>query len=214
MPKLRVHSFAISLDGYGAGLEQTLENPMGAGARALHEWVFETQVGREMIGQSGGTTGVNNTFMQRGFDGIGATIMGRNMFGPIRGEWGDTDWRGWWEENPPFHHPVFVLTHHAHEPMEMEGGTTFYFVTDGIESALEQAREAAGDQDIRLGGGVSTVQAYLHAGHVDDLHVAIVPALLGAGERLFDGFPDGLPGLEPAEVVADAGVVHVRLVRS
>jgi dihydrofolate reductase len=214
MPKLRVHNFAVSLDGYGAGPDQSPDDPLGARGEELHEWIFDTRTGREMIGQVGGTTGVDDDFVARGFEGIGATIMGRNMFGPLRGEWGDEDWRGWWGDDPPFHHPVFVLTHHAREPITMQGGTTFHFVTDGIESALRQASDAAGDRDIRLGGGAATVQAYLRAGLVDDLHVVIVPVLLGSGERLFDNLDGGPSGYECVELVSGASVVHVRLARS
>jgi len=212
MARLRVHNFAISLDGYGAGPDQRLENPLGVGGERLHEWVFETKFGREMIGQEGGEEGVDQEFAVAGVTGIGATIMGRNMFGPIRDDWGDTDWRGWWGDNPPYHHPVFVLTHHPRDPIEMDGGTTFHFVTDGIESALAQATTAAGDDDIRLGGGVATIQQYLRAGLVDDLHVAVVPILLGRGERLFDNLGDAVDGFECAELVASRSVVHVRMV--
>jgi dihydrofolate reductase len=214
MPKLRVHNYAMSLDGYVAGPDQSLDDPLGKRGEELHEWVFETRTGREMIGQTGGTTGVDDDFIARGFEGIGATIMGRNMFGPVRGDWGDDDWRGWWGDDPPYHHPVFVLTHHAHDPITMEGGTTFHFVTDGIDSALRQASEAAGDRDIRLGGGAATVRAYLRAGLVDDLHVAIVPVLLGRGERLFEDLGGGPSGYECAELVCGSNVVHVRMARS
>src|SRR4051812_7090802 len=186
MAKLRVHNFAISLDGYGAGSNQGLDEPLGVGGERLHEWIFETKGGRQMIGETGGEEGLDNDFFDRGFEGIGATIMGRNMFGPVRGPWGDDEWKGWWGENPVYHHPVFVLTHHPRPPIEMEGGTTFHFVDAGIESALEQAVAAARGADVRLGGGVSTIQQYLRAGLVDDLHVAIAPILLGTGERLFD----------------------------
>ena len=212
MARLRVHNFAISLDGYGAGTDQGLEDPLGVGGERLHEWVFETKFGREMIGQEGGEEGVDHEFAVAGVTGIGATIMGRNMFGPIRGEWGDTDWRGWWGDNPPYHHPVFVLTHHARPSIEMDGGTTFHFVTDGIESALAQATTAAGGDDIRLGGGVATIQEYLRAGLVDDLHVAVVPLLRGRGERLFEHLDGAVDGYECAELVASKSVVHVRMV--
>ena len=218
MAKLRVHNFAISVDGYGAGPDQRLEDPLGAGGPRLHEWVFETRTGREMIGADGGETGVDDDFVAAGFAGIGATIMGRNMFGPIRGPWGDTEerWTGWWGDDPVYHHPVFVLTHHARPPITMQGGTTFHFVTDGIEAALDLAREAAGDQDIRLGGGVATIQQYLRAGLIDDLHVAIVPVLLGRGERLFDnleGGPAGPDGYECVEFVCSPAVAHARFAR-
>jgi dihydrofolate reductase len=213
MPKLRVHNFAISLDGYGAGSDQGLDNPLGVGGERLHEWMFQTRGGRQMIGQTGGQDGVDNDFFDRGFESIGATIMGRNMFGPIRGEWGDAEWKGWWGDDPVYHHPVFVLTHHPREPIEMQGGTTFHFVDAGIEAALEQAFDAAGGKDVRLGGGVSTVQQYLRAGLVDDLHVAIAPILLGKGERLFDNLGDIDALYESAEVVSSPRAAHIRLTR-
>jgi len=212
MARLRVHNFAISLDGYGAGTDQGLENPLGVGGERLHEWIFETRFWHEMTGETGGDEGLDNDFLAAGFTDIGAWIMGRNMFGPIRNEWGDSDWRGWWGDEPPYHQSVFVLTHHPHDPIEMDGGTTFHFVTDGIESALAQATAAAGDFDIRLGGGVATIQEYLRAGLVDDLHVAVVPLLLGSGERLFDHLGDAVHGYECAELVSSGSVVHVRMV--
>jgi dihydrofolate reductase len=212
MSKLRVHALSMSLDGYVAGPNQGLDNPLGVGGERLHEWVFETRTGREMMGQTGGTTGLDDRFVARGFEGIGATIMGRNMFGPIRGTWSTPEgeeWRGWWGPNPPYHHPVFVLTHHPHAPIEMEGGTTFRFVTDGIESALAQATTAAGDDDIRLGGGAATVREYLRAGFVDELHVPLVPVLLGAGERLFDDLGDAVERYECSDVISGEGVTHL-----
>ena len=211
MARLRVHNFAISLDGYGAGPDQTQENPLGIGGEDLHEWIFATRFWGEMTGQPGGEEGVDNDFLVAGVAGIGATIMGRNMFGPIRGDWGTSDWRGWWGDDPPYHHPVFVLTHHPHDPIEMDGGTTFHFVTDGIESALAQARVAADGADIRLGGGAATIQEYLRAGLVDDLHVAVVPRFLGGGERLFDNLGDAVDGYECVELVSSPSVVHVRM---
>jgi dihydrofolate reductase len=212
MATLRVHNFSISLDGFGAGPDQSREAGLGVGGERLHEWMFATRFWRETIGESGGDEGRDQDFAVAGVTGIGATIMGRNMFGPIRGEWGDSDWRGWWGDDPPYHHPVFVLTHYAHDPIEMDGGTTFYFVTDGIEAALEQATAAAGSDDIRLGGGVATIQQYLRAGLVDDLHVAIAPVLLGGGERLFDNLGGAVDGYECAELVATSLAVHVRMV--
>ncbi len=214
MGKLRVHNLSISIDGYGAGPNQSLENPLGVGGPGLHEWVFKTRTGRRMLGEEGGDEGLDDQFFERGDAGIGATIMGRNMFGPVRGRWPDEDWKGWWGPNPPYHHPVFVLTHHPREPIPMEGGTTFNFVTDGIESALSQAFAAAGDQDVRLGGGPSTVQQYLKAGLVDELHVAIVPIFLGAGERLFDHLDGGPFGYECVELVSSPWVTHARFVRT
>src|SRR5262245_20403761 len=181
MTRLRVLNLAMSVDGYVAGPDQSIDAGLGVGGERLHDWVFETQTGRKMIlDEEGGETGLDDDFIAAGFEGIGAWILGRNMFGPVRGEWGDTDWRGWWGDEPSYHAPVFVLTHYPKSPIEMRGGTTFYFVTDGIESALAQARDAAAGADIRLGGGANTVQQYLRAGLVDELHVAVVPVLLGA----------------------------------
>ena len=213
MSRLRVHNFAVSIDGYGAGPDQSLDNPLGVGGEGLHNWVFETRKWREMIGTEGGGEGVDNDFLAKGDEGIGATIMGRNMFGPIRGSWGDEGWTGWWGNNPPYHHPVFVLTHHQQPPIAMDGGTTFNFVTDGIEAALEQARIAADGRDIRLGGGAATIQQYLRAGLIDEMHVAIVPILLGGGERLFDNL-DGPVGYECVELVSSPSVVHARFTRT
>jgi dihydrofolate reductase len=186
MPKLVVRNLSMSVDGYVAGPGQDVDNPLGVGGPLLHEWVFETRAGRRMIGEEGGETGIDDDFIAHAEDGIGATIMGRNMFGPIRGSWPNDDWKGWWGDNPPYHHPVFVLTHHPRSPIEMEGGTTFHFADDGIEAALDRAFEAAGGKDVRLGGGASTVQQYLHAGLLDELGLAIVPVVLGGGERLFE----------------------------
>jgi dihydrofolate reductase len=209
MSQLRVHNFTISLDGYGAGPNQSLDNPLGVGGEDLHNWMFETRKWREMVGTEGGTEGIDNDFVAKGDLDIGATIMGRNMFGPIRGSWGDEKWTGWWGDNPPYHHPVFVLTHHHHPPIKMEGGTTFNFVTEGIEAALEQARIAASGKDIRLGGGAATVQQYLRAGLIDEMHVAISPILLGGGERLFDNL-EGPIGYECVELVSTPSAVHAR----
>jgi len=186
MPELRVNGFAISLDGYAAGPDQSREDPLGRGGERLHDWAIATRSFRRQHGMDEGQTGVDDDFVARGNEGVGATIMGRKMFGPIRGPWGGEEWTGWWGPNPPFHHPVFVLTHHPRPPITMQGGTTFSFVSDGIESALEQAFAAAEGRHVRLGGGASTVQQYLRAGLVDELHLAVVPVLLGGGERLFD----------------------------
>jgi len=214
MPKLRVHNLAMSLDGYVAGPNQRLENPLGEGGTRLHEWVFATPYGQRMIGAGeGGTSGVDDDFLGRGDDGIGATVMGRNMFGPIRGPWPDDDWRGWWGDEPPYHHDVFVLTHHARDLIPMAGGTTFHFVTDGPDAALERAFAAADGLDVRLGGGASTVRGYLRARLVDELHLAVVPILLGAGERLFDDLGT-LDGYECVELVSSPSVAHVRLAKS
>jgi dihydrofolate reductase len=213
VPKLRVHAMSMSLDGYVAGPDQSLEHPLGVGGPRLHEWIFETRTGGEMIGEAGGATGVDDDFVAAGFTGIGATVMGRNMFGPVRNEWGSEDWRGWWGDNPVYHHPVFVLTHHSRPPIEMDGGTTFHFVTGGIDDALAQAFAAADGADVRLGGGAATVRQYLRAGLVDDLHVAITPVLLGGGERIFDGDAVVADGYECVELVLGASVVHARLAR-
>ena len=214
MPKLRVHNFAISVDGYAAGPNQNLDNPLGVGGPLLHEWVFATRNGRQMLGMEGGETGVDDDFIGRGDAGIGATIMGRNMFGPIRGPWTDESWTGWWGDNPPYHHQVFVLTHHPRPPISMEGGTTFNFVADGIEAALARAFAAADGKDVRLGGGVATIQQYLRAGLIDEMHLAIVPVLLGSGERLFDHLEGGPGGYQCVEFVSSPGVAHVRLART
>jgi dihydrofolate reductase len=213
MSKLRVHSFSISLDGYGAGPDQSLKEPLGVGGEELHEWVVATRMFHKMTGKDGGTTGPDNDFADRGFDNIGAWIMGRNMFGPIRGPWPDEAWKGWWGDNPPYHAPTFILTHHPRDPIEMEGGTTFYFVTDGIAAALERARAAAGDRDVKIGGGVSTVRQYLTAGLIDELHLAVAPVVLGRGEALFRDID--LPGLgfSVAEHVSTEHAQHVVLRR-
>src|SRR5713226_4606078 len=214
MGKLRVHNVSISIDGYGAGPKQDVDDPLGVGGPGLHEWIFKTRTGRRMIGEEGGDEGLDDQFLARGDVGIGATIMGRNMFGPVRGRWPDESWKGWWGPNPPYHHPVFVLTHHPRESIPMEGGTTFNFVTDGIESALSQASAAAGGLDVRLGGGPATIQQYLKARLIDEMHVAIVPIFLGAGERLFDHLDGGPFGYECVELVSSPWVTHARFVRS
>jgi dihydrofolate reductase len=212
MPKVRVHNFAVSLDGYGAGPDQGPDDPLGVGGTRLHEWVFKTRTGRRMFGMDdGGEPGVDDDFVAQGDAGIGATVMGRNMFGPIRGPWGDDEWRGWWGDIPPYHHPVFVLTHHPRPPIEMAGGTTFHFVADGIESARAQALDAAGGADVRLGGGVATIQQFLRARLVDELHLVVVPVLLGGGERLFDNLDGGAEGYECVEFAPSPSVAHVRL---
>jgi dihydrofolate reductase len=204
---------SMSLDGYVAGPDQDLEHPLGVRGPRLHEWIFETRTGREMIGEAGGTTGVDDDFLAAGFDGIGAWVMGRNMFGPVRGDWGTEDWKGWWGDEPPYHCDAFVLTHHARPPVEMDGGTTFHFVTSGIEDALARAFTAADGADVRLGGGAATVREYLRAGLVDDLHVAIAPVLLGGGERIFDADAGVAGGYECVGLVPGASVVHALLTR-
>jgi dihydrofolate reductase len=213
MTKLRIQSFSISLDGFGAGPRQDLENPLGVGGRALHEWAFATRTFRRMFGTEGGTTGNDDEFAARGFSNVGAWILGRNMFGPIRGAWPDDNWKGWWGDNPPYHCSVFVLTNHPRESLAMSGGTTFHFVTDGIHAALKRANDAAGGQDIRLGGGVATVRQYLQAGLIDEMHLAISPILLGSGEHLFAGIDLPKLGYECTEHVPTQNATHVVLSR-
>ena len=213
MGKVRVAGFSLSIDGFGAGPEQSLEHPLGLRGQELHNWFYPTRTFREMIGQDGGTEGVDNDFARAGMEGFGAFILGRNMFGPIRGEWPDDVWKGWWGDNPPYHAPTFILTHHLRAPIVMEGGTTFHFVTDGIEAALAQARTAAGDLDVKIGGGVSTVRQAVLAGAVDTLHLAISPVVLGRGEALFAGLD--LPGLgyRVTEAVPTELATHLVLTR-
>jgi dihydrofolate reductase len=213
MSRLRVSSFSISLDGYGAGPHQSLENPLGVGGMGVHEWVLGTRTFQQMHGGEGGATGVDDDFAVRGFANIGAWILGRNMFGPVRGPWPDDAWKGWWGDNPPYHVPVFVLTHHARAPIEMEGGTVFHFVTDGIQAAWARAQEAAGEKDVRLGGGVSTIRQYLRAGLVDEMHLAIAPTLLGSGEALLAGIDLPALGFRCTEHVATPKATHVVLTR-
>ena len=213
MTKLRVDCFSLSIDGYGAGPGQALEHPMGLGGMALHEWVFPTRFFQAMIGKDGGTTGVDEDFAARGMAGIGAWILGRNMFGPIRGPWTDDEWKGWWGDNPPYHAPTFVLTHHPRDPIEMEGGTTFIFVTDGIEAALEQARRAATGRDVKIGGGAETVRQYLRAGLIDELHIALSPVVLGQGEAMFTGIDLPALGYRVPEHEATDHATHIVLSR-
>lgn len=213
MSKLRVCCFAISLDGYGAGPEQSRDNPLGVGGEALHEWVVPTRTFRTLFGKEGGTTGVDDDFAARGFAGVGAWILGRNMFGPIRGPWPDENWKGWWGDEPPYHVPVFVLTHHPRAPLAMAGGTTFHFVTEGIAAALTRATEAAGGKDVRIGGGAATIRQYLYAGLVDELHLAISPVLLGNGEPLFADIDLPKLGYRCTEHVPSATATHVVLTR-
>jgi dihydrofolate reductase len=213
MPKVRVRNFSVSLDGYAAGPGQDVANPLGVGGERLHDWAFGTRTFQEMFGGGGGGVGVDERFAAAGREGIGATIMGRNMFGPVRGDWQNEDWTGWWGDNPPYHHEVFVLTHHPRQSFRMDGGTTFHFVTDGIESALDRAVTAANGQDVLIAGGAATIQQYLAAGLIDELHLAFVPVLLGGGERLFDQLGDGPIGYDVAELVQGEAAVHIRLVR-
>lgn len=208
MARLLVRSYTISLDGYGAGPRQTLEEPLGAGGEELHGWLVHTRTFMRMIGKEGGATGVDEDFAARGFEGIGSWILGRNMFGPVRGPWPDESWRGWWGKNPPYHAPTFVLTHHERPPLEMEGGTVFHFVTGGIEAALERARAAAGDQDIRLLGGADTIRQYLRARLVDEMHIAVSPILLGSGEHLLAGLDFPALGYRCTKAVAGERAMH------
>ncbi|MGQ4877243.1 dihydrofolate reductase family protein [Billgrantia sp. LNSP4103-1] len=214
MSQLRVACFSLSLDGFAAGPEQSLENPLGLGGQEIHDWQFSTATfQRNVLGKAGGETGVDDDFVARGFENVGAWILGRNMFGPVRGPWPDESWQGWWGDRPPFHAPAFVLTHHARDPIEMAGGTTFYFVTQGIHAALECAKEAAGGKDVRLGGGVATLQQYLRAQWVDELHLAITPVLLGAGERLFAEIDMRALGYRCTERMATDRATHVVIQR-
>jgi len=213
MSKLRFR-ISVSLDGFVAGPQQSVKNPLGVGGERLHEWVVPLKVWRASHGLEGGEENVSTTIIEEETKDIGATIMGRHMFGGHPGPWKPTDpWTGWWGKNPPFHHPVFVVTHHEREPLEMEGGTTFYFITDGIESALEKARSAAGNKDISLAGGARIAQQYLAEGHVDEMNLHVVPILLGSGERLFNDVGDHMHGLQLVRTVEAPGVIHLRFAR-
>jgi len=214
MSRVRVSAFSISTDGYGAGPDQDLANPMGRGGMALHEWVLGTRTFRTMFGQQGGETGIDDDFAARAMQGLGAWILGRNMFGPVRGPWPDESWRGWWGEEPPYHCPVFVLTHHARPALTMKGGTVFHFVTDGLQAALARAREAAGEKDIRIGGGVSTVRQALSAKLLDEMHLAVAPVLLGSGESLFAGLDLPALGYRVTGRVASAAATHLTVERT
>jgi dihydrofolate reductase len=221
MSRLRVNAFSISIDGYGAGPDQGLDHPLGVGGEALHDWAVGTRTFHELhgdfadalIGDKAGGAGVDDEFVARGFENVGAWILGRNMFAPSRGPWPDDGWRGWWGPNPPYHVPVFVLTHHARAPIPMDGGTTFHFVTDGIHAALRRATEAAGGKDVRLGGGVATIREYLTAGLIDELHLAISPVLLGRGEHLLAGIDTLSLGYKCAEHASTSQATHVVLTK-
>jgi dihydrofolate reductase len=213
MARLRVASFTISVDGYGAGPNQSRENPLGVGGEELHDWLVQTRTFFRLQGRDGGSTGVDETFAARGFENIGAWILGRNMFAPSRGPWPDDGWRGWWGENPPYHAPTYVLTSHARDPIVMKGGTIFRFVTDGIQAALEQAFAAAGGRDVRVVGGVSTIRQYLEARLVDEMHLAIAPRLLGSGEHLLTGIDLPALGYEGTEQAASDKAMHVVMTR-
>lgn len=211
MGKVIVKAFTLSLDGYGAGPNQTLKEPMGVGAEKLHAWMVTTKMFHQMIGKDGGSEGPDNEIASASMGNLGAWIMGRNMFGPIRGPWPDHEWKGWWGPEPPYHCPVFVLTNHPREPLEMKGGTTFYFITDGIESALEKAKAAAKEKDIRIGGGVSTVRQFLMAGLIDELQLTFSPVLLGSGEHLFEGLDMLALGFTEVEKIGGEKAMHVVL---
>ncbi|HUP89376.1 MAG TPA: dihydrofolate reductase family protein [Longimicrobiales bacterium] len=213
MTRVRVHNFTISIDGYGAGPNQTLETPLGVGGESLHKWFVTTRAFHRIIGKPGGTTGVDDDIATRFGEGVGAWIMGRNMFGPVRGPWPDEVWRGWWGANPPYHGPVFVLTHHARAPIEMEGGTVFHFVTDGAHAAFDRAVQAADGKDVQIGGGVSTVRQYLEAKLIDELHLAMSPMLLGSGESLFNGLDLTALGYECSTHVTTEAATHIVLTR-
>jgi len=214
MKKVRVRGFAVSIDGFGAGPDQSLEHPLGKRGPELMQWFFPTRTFRSMHGQDGGIAGTaDDRFARASMEGFGAFILGRNMFGPIRGEWPDEAWKGWWGDNPPYHAPTFILTHYARAPIVMEGGTTFHFVTDGIEAALAEAKAAAGDLDVKIGGGVSTVRHYLLAGAIDELHLAVSPVVLGRGESLFAGIDLPALGYRVTEAVGTEAATHLTLTR-
>jgi dihydrofolate reductase len=214
VPKLRVASFSVSLDGYGAGPEQNLANPLGVGGKALHEWAFATKFFHTMFGQEGGASGIDNDFAVRGFENVGSWILGRNMFGPVRGPWLDESWKGWWGDNPPYHCDVFVLTHYPRAPLTMQGGTVFHFVTGGIREALKGAFDAAGGRDVRIGGGVATIRQCIEAGLVDEMHLAVAPVLLGKGENLFAGLDLPKLGYRVSERVPTELATHVVLTKA
>ncbi|HEY3815903.1 MAG TPA: dihydrofolate reductase family protein [Polyangiaceae bacterium] len=213
MSKVRVANFSLSIDGFGAGSAQDLEHPLGENGMELHEWFFDTRTFRKMQGEEGGATGIDDSFAARGVAGVGAWILGRNMFGPVRGAWSDESWRGWWGETPPFHGPVFVLTHHVRPPLEMQGGTTFTFVTDGIRGALDRALNAAHGKDVQVGGGVSTIRQFLREGLIDELRLAIARVLLGKGEALFEGMNWRTLGYRCEECVAGEKATHVTITK-
>jgi len=214
MPLVRVNAFTISIDGYGAGPNQDINNPLGLGGTDLHQWLVSTRTFQKtLFGKDGGTTGIDDDFAVRSFENVGAWILGRNMFAPSRGAWSDMSWKGWWGDNPPYHVPTFILTHHARPSIEMEGGTTFHFVTGGIDEALQRARDAAGDKDVRIGGGANTIQQYLRKGLIDELHIAISPVLLGRGERLLEGVDLRTLRYACVEHVASEKATHIVLRR-
>lgn len=213
MSKIRVSAFAVSLDGYAAGPHQSVENPLGFRGPELFEWFFATRTWRQMHGEEGGSTGVDNEWAQRGMKNVGAWILGRNMFGPVRGPWPDDTWNGWWGDEPPYHVPTFVLTHYPRKSVEMEGGTTFHFVTEGIHSALQRAKHAANGRDVRIGGGVATIQQYLRAKLIDELHLAFRPIFMGSGESLFAGVDMPALGYRCTQNISTEHAMHVVLAK-
>jgi dihydrofolate reductase len=213
MSKVRVAAFSISIDGFGAGPRQDIDNPLGVRGSELHDWLRKTDAFTKMLGPGEGTHGIDNDFFLQSFENVGAWIMGRNMFGPVRGAWEDESWKGWWGANPPFHTPVFVLTHHARPALTMEGGTTFHFVSDGLAAALRRAKEAAGDKEIRIGGGASVIRQCLTGGCIDEMHLAVSPVFLGEGEHLFEGLDFNRLGLVPYSIVAGENATHVLIKR-
>ena len=212
--KVRVAAFSVSIDGFGAGPDQSLADPLGVGGEALHEWFFPTRTFQRVYGNGEGTTGTDDAFAVRSFDNLGAWILGRNMFGPVRGPWPDAEWKGWWGEEPPYHVPVFVLTHHPRDPIVMKGGTVFHFVTDGIAAALARARDAAAGRDVRIGGGASTIRQYLQARLIDELHIAVAPVLLGRGEPLWTGLDLAASGYKVTESAAGEKATHIVIERA
>jgi dihydrofolate reductase len=213
MSKVKALGFSVSMDGFGAGPNQSIDNPLGIRGMEVHNWMFPTKAFQKMIGKDGGTEGTDNALIENSFENVGAWIMGRNMFGPVRGEWENEDWKGWWGEEPPYHVPVFILTHYARDPIKMKGGTVFYFVTGGIELALEQAKKAADGKDIRIGGGVSTIRQFLQAGYIDEIRLAFSPIFLGSGEHLFSGIDLPALGFTQTQKVNGEGAMHITLTK-
>jgi dihydrofolate reductase len=214
MSKIKVTAFSVSLDGFGAGPDQSKENALGIKGDELHNWMVTTKMFHQMTGKDGGIKGVDNEIVEQSMDNVGAWIMGRNMFGPVRGPWPDNEWKGWWGEEPPFHVPVFILTHHAREPITKKGGTTFHFITGGIESALEAAKKAANGKDIRIGGGVSTIRQFLKAGYIDEMQLTFAPVLLGSGEHLFSGLDLSALGFNQIQKINGEKATHIVLTKS
>ncbi|HSZ85257.1 MAG TPA: dihydrofolate reductase family protein [Puia sp.] len=213
MGKVKIVAFSVSLDGFGAGTNQNIDNPLGTRGEEIFAWMFTTKTFHKIIGKDGGTEEIDNDITEKSFENVGACIMGRNMFGPVRGEWKDDDWKGWWGEDPPFHVPVFVLTHYAKEPIEMKGGTIFHFVTNGIEAALEEAKKVADGKDIRIGGGVSTIHQFLQAGHIDEIRLAFSPIFLGSGEHLFSGIDLPKLGFTEIQKIDGEKATHIILTK-